>query len=98
MSGLEISRRRSLRQTDDRNAGIVRRRKDQGVRKVDVERHQRPSFKTADLDEVPVVGCRQFLRRHGAGIVARGIEHMLSPHAEVFIEFEFHDVSREMST
>jgi len=97
-SGLEIGRRRSFRQPDDRNSGIVRWRKDQGIGKVDVERHQRPSFETADLDEVPVVGCRQFLRCHGAGIVARGIEHMLSPQAEVFIEFEFHDVSREMST
>ena len=97
-SGLEISRRRSFRQPDDRDAGIVGRWKDQGIGEIDVERDQRPSFATADLDEVPVVGCRQLLCCHSAGIVARGIEQLLPPHAEVFVEFEFHDVSRGMST
>jgi hypothetical protein len=38
------------------------------------------------------------LSRHGAGVVARGLEDCPAPVTEILVEFDFHDASSGRST
>src|SRR5688500_11358105 len=80
--GIQLLWRRTTR-PEDRNAGILIRRKEERVREVQVEGDQASLFAPADRDDLFVGGTGETLVRHRHDIMSRVEEELPTPLTEV---------------
>jgi len=75
-------------QAKDSNSGIFLRRKDEGVREIQVERHEAPPFGPTYFDD-PVIRCPgKGLVPHGGDIVAAIREQFSATFPQVFVQLD----------
>ncbi len=81
---------RLIAQTQNDDAREVRRGVGQDVGEIQVQRHERPQFSSADVDDALIGLTAESLLRNGMSVVSHGAKHLRQRWREIFVELESH--------